>query len=72
MMISKVNQLRYNRGKNAVHKFVEKMLEEVEWCKKMKCKHLIKILLTKVDERNSKNADKCYIGNKKYSAKTFV
>ena len=27
------------RGKNAVHKFMEKKLEEVEWCKEMKCKH---------------------------------
>ena len=58
------------RGENAVHKFMEKMLEEVEWCKKMKHKHCNKdMILTKDDERNLKKADKCYICNKKYSAK---
>ena len=34
IMISIVKQFKYNRGENAVLKFVEKMLEEVEWCKK--------------------------------------
>ena len=37
---------------------------------KMKQKHFNKdMILTKHDERNFKNADKCYICNKKYSAK---
>ena len=36
--------------------------------KKMKHKHLnIDMILTKEDEQNFKNADKCYICNKKYS-----
>ena len=36
----------------------------------MKCKHVNKdMMLTKDDEQNFKNADKCYICNKKYSAK---
>ena len=36
---------------------------------KMKCKHFNKDMIpTKVDERNMKSADKCYICNKKYSA----
>ena len=59
------------RGENAVHKCMDKMLKEVEWCKKtMKFKHNFNkdMILTKVDERNFKNADKCYICNKKYSA----
>ena len=61
------------RGENAVHKFMEKMLEEVEWCKKMKHKHFNKnMILTKVDEQNFKNADKCYICNKNTLKKTFV
>ena len=48
---------------------MEKMLE-VEWCKKMKHRHFNKdMILTEDDERNFKNADKCYICNKKYSAK---
>ena len=38
--------------------------------KTMKCKHNFNkdMILTKADERNFKNADKCYICNKKYSA----
>ena len=49
------------------------MLEEVEWCKKMKHKHFSKDMIqTKYDERNFKTADKCYICNKKYSEETFV
>ena len=37
---------------------MEKMLKEVEWCKKMKGKHFNKdMILTKDDERNFKNAD---------------
>ena len=48
------------RGENAVHKFMEKMLEEVEWRKKMKHKHFNKdMILTKDDEENFKNAKKC-------------
>ena len=36
----------------------------------MKCKHFNKdMILTKVDERNFKNADKCYICKKRYSEK---
>ena len=61
------------RGENAVHKFMEKMLTEVEWCKKMKYKHFNKdMILTIDDERNFKNADKCYICSKNTLQKTFV
>ena len=50
---------------NTVPKFMEKVLKEVEWCKKMKHKHFNKdMILTKDDEQNFKNADKCYICNK--------
>ena len=43
---------------------MEKMLEDIEWCKKMKNKHFNKdMILTKDDEINFKNADKCYICN---------
>ena len=46
------------------------MLEEVEWCKIIKHNHFNKdMILTKDDERKFKKADKCYICNKKYSAK---
>ena len=55
------------RGENAVHKFMEKMLKEVEWCKKMKYNHFNKdMILTKDDEQNFKNADKCYNYNYNY------
>ena len=48
------------------------LLEEVEWCKKMKHKHFNKdMMLTEVDKRNFKNANKCYFSNRKYSAKGF-
>ena len=58
------------RGENDVHKFMTKMFEEAEWCKKMKYKHFNKdMILTKDDEQNFKNADKCYICNTKYSEK---
>ena len=51
---------------------MEKMLKEVEWCKKMKYKHFNKdMILTKDNEQNFKNADKCYISNKNYSEKDF-
>ena len=37
---------------------------------KMKCKHFNKDMIsTKDDKQNFKNADKCYICNKKYFAK---
>ena len=41
--------------------------------KKMKYKHFNKdMILTKEDEQNFKNTDKCYICNKKTLKKTFV
>ena len=49
---------------------MEKILEEVEWRQKMKHKHFNKdMALTKDDKQNFKNAEKCYICNKKYSVK---
>ena len=55
------------RGKNAVHKFMKKMLEEVKYCKKMKKEHFNKdMIMTRTDKRNFKKAKKCHICNKKY------
>ena len=34
VMIKYSKPIQIYRGENAVHKFMEKMLEEVEWCKK--------------------------------------
>ena len=70
MMISIANQFRYIKQKMLFISSWEKMLEEVEWCKKMKYKHFSKdMILTKNDKQNFKNADKCQICNKKYSEK---
>ena len=42
--------------------------EEIKWCDKIKKKHCNKdVIMTKDDERNFKNADKCYICDKKYT-----
>ena len=60
------------RGENTVHKFMEKMLKEVESCKKMKYKHFNKdMILTKHDERNFKNAYVTF-ATKGTLQKTFV
>ena len=48
----------------------KKCKKKLNGAKKMKYKHINKdMILTKDDERNFKNADKCYICNKKYSEK---
>ena len=59
------------RGENAVYKFMEKMLEEVQWCRKMTKKHFNKpVRMTKKDQHDFEEADKCHIFNKKkYSKK---
>ena len=46
------------RGENAVYKFVEKMLEEVEYCKAVIKKHFNKsLVMTEVDEQHFKSMD---------------
>lgn len=57
------------RGENALHKFMEKMLE-VQWCRKITKKRFNKLLITsEEDEENFKKADKCHICDKKHSQK---
>ena len=61
------------RGKNAVHKFIEKMLEEVEWFKKMKHKHFNKDMIpTKDDKKISKTLINVIFVIKNTLKKTFV
>ena len=49
--ISIVNQFRHIEEKILFIRFMEKMLKEIEWCKKLKCKHFNKdMILTKVYE----------------------
>ena len=57
-------------GENAVYKFMEKMLEEVEYCKAVIKKHFNKLLvMTDVDEQNFKTMDGCHICGEKYTDK---
>ena len=50
------------RGENAVYKFLEKMLEEVEYCKAVIKKHFNKpLVMTEVDKQHFKTIDRCHI-----------
>ena len=58
------------RGENAVYKFMEKMLEEVEYCKAVIKKRFNKpLVMTEVDEQNFKTMDRCHICGEKYTDK---
>ena len=56
------------RGENAVYKFMENMLQEVDWCKSIMKKHFNKKLkMSDEDEINFQKATKCYICNQQYT-----
>ena len=58
------------RGENAVCKFMEKMLEEVEYCIADIKNHFIKpLVMTEVDEQQFKTMDGCHICGEKYTDK---
>ena len=58
------------RGENAVYEFMEKMLEEVKYCKNVMKKEFNKPLrMTDDDELCFKLSNKCYICNNKYTEK---
>ena len=58
------------RGKNAVYKFLEAMLEEVDYCEKTKNEHFNQPMdLTNKDEENFQAAAKCHICKKDFSEK---
>ena len=58
------------RGINAVYGSMEKMLEEVKYCKNIMKKHFNKPLrMTKEDEDKFQKADKCHICDKEYTEK---
>ena len=58
------------RGENAIHKFMENMLEEVNWCKSKMKKHFNKPLkMTKEDEKDFQKAIKCHICDQQYTDK---
>ena len=56
------------RGEKAVYKFMEAMLDEVKYCKKVMKREFDKLLkMTKEDEEEFKKADKCHICEKEYN-----
>ena len=58
------------RGEKAVYKFMENMLEEVKYCKKVTKKHFNKPLrMTKENEHEFEKAKECHICDKKYTEK---
>ena len=61
--------LKIYRGEKAVYTFLEYMLDEVKYCKKIIKKEFNKTLkMTKDNEEQFKKADQCHICNKKYKA----
>ena len=60
------------RGENAVYKFMEKMLEEVEYCKAVIKKRFNKpLVMTEDDEQRFRTMDRCHICGNKYT-KTYA
>ena len=58
------------RGENAVYKFMEKMLEEVEYCKAVIEKRFNKpLVMTEDDEQCFRTMDECHICGNKYTDK---
>ena len=56
------------RGENAIYKFMERMLEEVEYCKGIIKKRFNKpLVMTEDDETHFKVMDKCHICDKEYT-----
>ena len=56
------------RGEKAVYKFMEAMLDEVKYCKKIMKKYFNKPLrITEDDEKEFQKANECHICNKKYN-----
>ena len=58
------------RGENAMYKFMEKMLEEVTYCKNIMKKEFNKpLIMTKDDEEEFKKSKECYICEESYKDK---
>jgi len=62
--------VQYYRGPKAVYKFMEKMLDEVKYCKNIiKYKFNKPLKMTPIDEENFKQTKECHICGKKYTNK---
>ena len=60
--------MKIYRGEKAVYTFLEYMLDEVKYCKRIIKKEFNKPLnMTKENEEEFQKADECYICNKKYT-----
>ena len=60
--------MKIYRGEKAVYTFLEYMLDEVKYCKRIIKKEFNKPLkMTKEDEEKFQKADECHICNKKYT-----
>ena len=58
------------RGENSVFKFMEKIIEEVDWCKSIIKTHFNKpLVMTEKNKLNFESSNKCHICNKQYSEK---
>ena len=56
------------RGKDAVNKFIKRMLEEVKYCKKIKKEKFNEdMIMRRIDKEDFKTATKCHICGKKYT-----
>ena len=63
-------QIQLYRGEKAVYKFMENILEEVKYCKRVMKKHFNKPLrMTEENEQEFKKATTCHICDKKYTEK---
>ena len=64
-MINLVSQLFFTEKKNAVNKFIEKILKEYDYCKKIIKKHFNEnLVMSADDEERFQLSNKCYICNK--------
>ena len=58
------------RGENAVYNFMEKMIEEVEWCKTIMKTHFNKpLVMTEKNKLDFESSNNCHICKKRYSEK---
>ena len=65
-----VSQFKTYRGENTVYKFMEKMLEDVEYCKAVVKKRFNKpLVMTEDDTQHFRTMDGCHICGEKYTDK---
>ena len=59
------NQFFFYRGKNAINKFIETILEEYDYCKSAMKEHFNKnLFMSEEDGRGFKSSNKCWICDK--------